>query len=441
MTSSTPARCCRYLPFNAHSLERLARPAGPSPISFDKYMHRLPTADFSESAMTVSRTVQVFRGLQSVGLTAILAGVAAAQPPDYLFQQAPTTVQPAAETPAAPATSPTVETPAATDAPADTAAPTEAAAEGPQINDDALEALQRANGLAGQGDFAGALTATDEAISLQPDYFEAFMLRNLIHRLTGNFDEAIRAADQAIAINPTAPNGYLTRAVTYLEMKEYGKALADVEESLKTTPNNAQAFVVAGQVHAKQKNWQQMADAYSKAIDNAGTAPGTVGDSLMQRGIALYHLGEYDVAKLDFEQAAIYGGGLGGEANRWRGYIYAIQGDYYRAIRWYDRAIKANPGNQQAFRNRGMAYLNLAATEPQIEQFALTQAVASFNAAIRQKPNDAQLYYRRGVAYDRLGASDSARSSYQTAVQLDPKLTAAAEKLSSHESTEYWYGE
>jgi tetratricopeptide (TPR) repeat protein len=403
-------------------------------------MHRLPTADFSESAMTVSRTVQVIRGLQGIGLSAVLAGIAGAQPPDYLFQQAPTTEQPAAETPAAPATSPTVETPAATDA-ADTAAPADAAAEGPQINDDALEAFQRANVLVNQGDVAGALAATDEAISLQPDYFDAFLFRNLVYRLTGNFAEAIRAVDQAIAIDATAANGYLNRALTYLEMKEFDKALADVDQVLKTSPNNAQAFVVAGQIHAKQEHWQQMADAYSKAIDFAATAPGTIGDSLMQRGVALFHLGEYDVAKLDFEQAAIFGGGLGGEANRWRGYIYAVQGDYYRAIRWYDRAIKANPGNHQAFRNRGMAYLNLAATEPAIEQFALRQAVASFNAAIRQKPSDAQLYYRRGVAYDRLGASDSARSSYQTAVRLDPKLTAAADKLSSHESAEYWYAE
>ncbi|MDZ4778804.1 MAG: tetratricopeptide repeat protein [Planctomycetia bacterium] len=395
--------------------------------------------------MTVSRTVQVIRGLQGIGLSAVLAGGAAAQPPDYLFQQAPTAEQPAAETPttetpAAPVTSPTVETPAATDA-ADATAEAAAPAEGPQINDDALEAFQRANILVNQGDFAGALAATDEAISLQPDYFDAFLFRNLVYRLTGNFVEAIRAVDQAIAIDPVAANGYLNRALTYVETKDFDKALADVDEVLKTTPNNAQAFVVAGQIHAKQEHWQQMADAYSKAIDYAATAPGTIGDSLMQRGIALFHLGEYDVAKLDFEQAAIFGGGLGGEANRWRGYIYAIQGDYYRAIRWYDRAIKANPGNAQAFRNRGMAYLNLAASEPQIEHFALTEALASFNAAIRQLPNDAQLYYRRGVAYDRLGASDSARSSYQTAVRLDPKLTAAADKLSSHESTEYWYDE
>jgi Flp pilus assembly protein TadD len=118
-----------------------------------------------------------------------------------------------------------------------------------------------------------------------------------------------------------------------------------------------------------------------------------------------------------------------------------VQGDYFRAIRWFDRALKANPGNGQAHRNRGMAYLNLAAVEPRSREFALRQAAASFNAAIRLNPDDAQLYYRRGIAYDRLGAHDDARSSYQTAVRLDPTLTAAAERLSAQDEAAYLYAE
>lgn len=399
--------------------------------------------------MTVSLSVRVIRGLQSVGLSVSLATAAAAQPPEYLFQQPPATEQPEAETPATPSPSaaqPTTPAPADSietpPTPADAATPAdEAAAEEPQINDDALLAFQRANVAISQGDVTAALAALDEAISLQPDYYDAFLLRNLVYRISGDFEESLRAAAQALAIDPEAPNGYLNRALTYIEMKDYPKALADVDESLKYGPNNPQAFIVAGVVHEKLKDWEKMLDAYGKAIEYAAIMPATLGDSLMQRGIAWFHLGEYELAKLDFEQAGMYGGGANGESNRWRGYVYAVQGDYVRAIRWFDRAVKANPGNAQAYRNRGMAYLNMAASQPRFHRQGLIQAVASFNQAIRLKPHDAQLYYRRGVAYDRLGETDSARSSYQTAVKLDPKLTEAANQLASSQAVEYWYDE
>ncbi len=392
--------------------------------------------------MTVSRTVRILRGLRSVGLTAALASAAAAQPPDFLFQETPAAEQSAAETPTTPSAEPAQPTTPAPSTAGDPAVPDDAAAaEGPQINDDALAAFQQAQIAMSQGDPTGSLTALDEAISLQPDYYDAFLFRNLVYRVIGNFEESLRAASQALAIAPERPDGYLNRALTYLEMKDYAKALADVDESLKVAPNNPEAYGVAGMAHEKLKDWDKMADAYTKAIENAAIAPGVIGNSLMQRGVAWFHLGEYELAKLDFEQATLYGGGQGGESNRWRGYVYAIQGDYIRAIRWFDRAVKANPSNGQAYRNRGMAYLNLAATQPRFQRFALIQAVASFNAAIRLKPNDAQLYYRRGVAYDRLGEYDSARSSYQTAAKLDPKLTAAADKLAVSSDVEYWHEE
>lgn len=368
---------------------------------------------------------------------AISATAVAQEPEDYLFQPAPTTQTPAAETPATPPATPLpsppaesgIETPAATGA-TTTEPGTDAAAAQPEINADAQDALARAQQAMAMGDTTTALSAIDEAISLQPDYYAAFAFRATVHRLMGNYDEAVRAASQAISIDPTQADGYFNQALAYLEMKQYTNALATTEEWLKNSPNNPQAYAISAAVYAEMKDWEKALGDATKAIDSAAlSTPSLLGGLLMQRGIAWYHLGEYEVAKLDFEQAAVFGNIPAGESSRWRGFVMAVQGDYIRAIQQFDRALKANPGNAQAFRNRGMAYLNLAATQPRINNFAARQAVASFNGAIRLRPNDAQLYYRRGLAYQRLGAPDMARSSFQTAVALDPKLQAAADQL------------
>lgn len=385
---------------------------------------------------------------------AAFSASASAQEPDYLFQQTPPATQtPAAEPPSsagpvtpAPSTpAPSTPAPSAIETPAttDTGAPTDdaAGAAAPEINADAEEALGRAQQAMNMGDTAGALSAIDEAISLQPDYYAAFAFRSGVNRLMGNYEEAIRAAEQAISIDPTQPDGYFNQALSYSELKQYDKAVATVEAWLKATPNNPQAYAVNAAIYEKMKDWEKVLANATLAIDNAAvSAPGMVGGLLLQRGIAWYHLGEYEVAKLDFEQASVYGNIPPGEASRWRGFILAVQGDYIRAIAHFDRALKANPSNAQAFRNRGMAFLNLAATQPRMNNFAARQAIASFNGAIRLRPNDAQLYYRRGMAYNRLGAYDQARSSFQTAVALDPKLTAAADQLasSSHNDMIWW---
>jgi tetratricopeptide (TPR) repeat protein len=379
---------------------------------------------------------------------AFSATARAQDPEDYLFQTPPMTQTPPAEAPsttpsAAPTTpAPTesgIETPGGVDTTLSDPSATGGAVE-PEINADAQDALARAQQAMAMGDSTAALAAIDEAISLQPDYYGAFAFRAGVLRLMGNFEEAIRASSQAISIDPTAPDGYFNQALSYTELKQYDKAIATTDEWLKNSPNNPQAYAVNAAIYEQLKDWEKVLDNATKAIDAASaTAPSMLGGLLMQRGIAWYHLGEYEVAKLDFEQAAVYGGIPAGESSRWRGFIFAVQGDYIRAIQLFDRALKANPGNAQAFRNRGMAFLNLAATQPRINNFAARQAVASFNGAIRLRPNDAQLYYRRGLAYNRLGALDMARSSFQTAVTLDPKLQAAADQLSGVQHDEvYW---
>lgn len=132
--------------------------------------------------------------------------------------------------------------------------------------------------------------------------------------------------------------------------------------------------------------------------------------------------------------------------------------DKYRdAIKHCTRAIDAKPGYEEAYMARAAAYEkagdNGAAIADYSELIRLTNGMAMFHfyragifqklsqddkalpdltAAIAKEPTGhwaARAYYQRGVIYDKLGKTDAAQADYAAAVRLDPKMTAAKQKL------------
>ena len=82
-----------------------------------------------------------------------------------------------------------------------------------------------------------------------------------------------------------------------------------------------------------------------------------------------------------------------------------------RAIEEYDEAIRLNPNDAIAYKNRGTAYRNLGQFERAIEDYA---------EAIRLNPNDAIAYYSRGTDYCNLGQFERGIKDYTEAIHLNP---------------------
>ena len=104
------------------------------------------------------------------------------------------------------------------------------------------------------------------------------------------------------------------------------------------------------------------------------------------------------------------------EAYNNRGLAYVAKGDHARAIQDYDKAIALNPDLAEAYNNRGLAY---------VAKGDYARAIQDYDKAIALNPDDAIAYYNRGVAYWAKRDHDRAIQDYDRAIALNPDDAAA----------------
>ncbi|MEP6902050.1 MAG: tetratricopeptide repeat protein [Actinomycetota bacterium] len=83
-----------------------------------------------------------------------------------------------------------------------------------------------------------AFAALDEAIRLNPNNANAFLLRGYGYRQKKQYDLALADYGKAIEIEPKASRSYYLRSKIYLEKETFEKALADVSEAIRLKPND-----------------------------------------------------------------------------------------------------------------------------------------------------------------------------------------------------------
>ena len=139
------------------------------------------------------------------------------------------------------------------------------------------------------------------------------------------------------------------------------------------------------------------------------------GRKLADEGYDYYLNGEYDKA-IEYYNKAISHWYKKVSVYHDRGLAKAHKGDYDGAIRDYTRAIELEPNRIEAYINRGNA---------RDKKGDHDGAIADYTKAIAIKPDDALAYYNRGGAYSHKGEFDKAIADYNKAVEIKPDYAYA----------------
>jgi tetratricopeptide (TPR) repeat protein len=116
----------------------------------------------------------------------------------------------------------------------------------------------------------------------------------------GNYSEAIGALNQAIALEPGYYEAYNAKADALNRNKQYADALAASDRSLALSPEYGKGWINRGYILYNLGRYDEEIKAYEKAValdpENA--------DAWFNRGYALAGIGEYDEALRSFDTVA-----------------------------------------------------------------------------------------------------------------------------------------
>lgn len=308
----------------------------------------------------------------------------------------------------------------------------------PSNSNDAIDWLNYGNQLWRLGQHVEALAAFDQAIQLQPDFYQAWYSRGLVLLSLKKYSEALEAFERAIQESQGKfALAWRGRGQALINLQRYPEALASIEKAIALNPNDFLVRVYQGILLQAQERYQEAIVAYDEAIkinphpwayNNRSSVRAKLGDnegaladvnkaieidpdyteSYLQRSYIQYEWGNRKDALADVNKA-IEIAPYYADAYFSRGIHLYYFGNRSEGIADLGKAIQLNPNNAFFYYKWGGLYSNEGDNQ---------EAIIYYDKAIQLNPNFAEAYYNRGLAYGKLRDRQAALADFQKAATL-----------------------
>ena len=249
-----------------------------------------------------------------------------------------------------------------------------------------------------------SILAYDQAISLKPDYADAYYNRGVVKDELGQREDAIADYDEAIGLKPDFAESYNNRGNAKAALGQHDEAIADYDEAIRLKPDFAESYNNRGTARGKLGQGEDAIADYNEATR---LKPDFV-EAYYNRGSMKAELGQIADAITDYDEATRLKPDYA-EAYNNRGIEKAELGQIADAIADYDEAIRLKPDFRETYNNRGNAKGALGQYD---------DAIADYDEAIRLKPDYAEAYNNRGIMKAALGRNDEARQDLEIGLEL-----------------------
>jgi tetratricopeptide (TPR) repeat protein len=100
---------------------------------------------------------------------------------------------------------------------------------------------------------------------------------------------------------------------------------------------------------------------------------------------------------------------------------FLLEGQDLHAVQEYTASIQFNPAYEDAYYNRGIAYLNTGVNAK--------LAITDFTQVLKMNPTCASAYNNRGISYKQEGKVELAIADYRACLKLEPQDEYAAKNV------------
>lgn len=271
--------------------------------------------------------------------------------------------------------------------------------------------LQRANALLELEAPRIALRDAARAFELAPEGAETYQILGRAYMANGNQRQASANFARAVELNPSSRSIKIDQGRLLLAQGRQPEARALFDEVIAVDPT-VENYVAIGKAYLA-------AEMYFDAMANF--VPVEELDSTYFRlfaleGAAIFGSGFYDEAIMPLQYAVVFAGNSE-PAYRYLGLAHFAKGEYELAIQAYHFAIKLNPFlASDNYVRRSQAYQALGNT---------TQALNDLNQAVVIDPLNANAYYARAQFFLADENLDSSLADFTSAIMLNPQYAEA----------------
>ena len=295
-----------------------------------------------------------------------------------------------------------------------------------------------------KGDLAGARSAYEAALKLEPDRVETLANLGAVLLQSGHDAEAARQFARVLELRPELDAMRILYGLALFRSGRVEAAAAEAGRVLARQPRQAQALHLLGLCRLRQERFEEGVAALDQALQ---AAPGNL-DAAATLATTYSGLGQVEKAE------ALLRGPLRpserAEAYLARGVIEKARGNWVPASKSLEEALRRNPTLPTAHAELGHAYLLMGEDARAEREFKAEQAARpdDFHAAVylgwlylrdrrweegaeqlriaaRHKPRHPGLLYLTGQAEHAMGKLEEARQNLERSVETKPDFLPA----------------
>jgi tetratricopeptide (TPR) repeat protein len=110
------------------------------------------------------------------------------------------------------------------------------------------------------GKYESAQMSLEEALAIQPNYIDAWIIKGVIYGKLGKYNEAIKCYNRIIEIDPNFADAYRLKAATFTALNQHEKAVECFSKAVELDTANLEyrlSMTMHSNVMKKQKNKDQ----------------------------------------------------------------------------------------------------------------------------------------------------------------------------------------